>query len=242
MLKGYREVCLVGAKIRVPVKNDIKFWDRVNDKDWEADTLSLYQKYIQPGTEYCDIGAWVGPTVLYARHLGARVTCFEPDVYAYEKLLANLRLNNILDVRCFNLALGAFNGFREMGSMVSCLGKSSTSFLGSESMHKVSVPCIKWDIIANLFLLPKFDFIKIDIEGGEVELIPEMLDYLSKFTPMVLLSCHWAFLNEIQKSKLKSNIISMSDIYKIKLVIENNCINKFVEKKTFFPDQLFFKN
>jgi FkbM family methyltransferase len=242
LLKGYREVHLAGVKIRVPLKNDTKFWDSVDANEWEMDTLSLYSEYLQSGTHYCDIGAWVGPTVIFAHHLGARVTCFEPDIYAYEKLLANLRLNNLFDVRCFNLALGSSNGFREMGAMISSLGKSSTSFLGTKSLHKISVPCLKWDAVIDLFSLPKFDFIKIDIEGGEVELIPEMLGYFSEFSPMVLLSCHWNFLNEIEKSKLKSNIDSLKAIYKKVFMTHVNSIEEFDIKIHSYPAQLFFKN
>lgn len=217
--RGFREVRLGGSPMRA-LPYDKAFWDAVDAGQWEPETLQLYESVISPGMQYCDIGAWIGPTVLYARHCGARVTCFEPDPLAYERLLGNLRLNGALDVTTFHCALGKDDGFREMGAMVGSLGKSATSLLGTSAAQKVKVPCLSWSSANALFTLPRFDFIKMDIEGGEVELLPLMLGYLAEYKPSLLLSTHWSFLDERGGNELASSLVSLSSMYKTTHAIE----------------------
>ena len=209
---GFREVHLGESPLRV-LPYDRKFWDSVDVGQWEPETLQLYESVISPGMQYCDIGAWIGPTVLYARHCGARVTCFEPDPLAYERLLGNLRLNGALDVRTFQIALGESDSTRTMGALVGSLGKSATSLLGASAQQKVNVTGLTWKTAQTLLGLPVFQFIKIDIEGGEVELLPTMFDYLREFRPVVLLSTHWHFLSDSGRSSLLDSLAALGQLY-----------------------------
>ena len=212
--RGFRDVNMGSCRLRV-LPYDRKFWDAVDAGEWEPETLQLYSSVISPGMQYCDIGAWIGPTVLYARHCGAHVTCIEPDPLAYERLLGNLRLNGGLDVTTFHCALARENGFREMGAMVGSLGKSATSLLGSAAAQKIKVPCVSWTSLNAMFSLPRFEFIKIDVEGGEVELLPEMMAYLKQHKPALLLSAHWAFLDEQGTGELCRCLAELSAIYRM---------------------------
>ena len=209
---GFRDVDMGRCRLRV-LPYDRSFWDAVDAGHWEPETLHLYDSVISPGMQYCDIGAWIGPTALYARHCGAHVTCFEPDPLAYERLLGNLRLNDALDVTTFHCALARETGFREMGAMVGSLGKSATSLLGSAAAQKVRVPCLSWSSVNAMFSLPRFDFIKIDVEGGEVELLPEMMDYLKEFKPALLLSTHWTFFDKQRTDELCCCLALLASIY-----------------------------
>lgn len=211
-LRGYRPISAAGCKLRVH-PYDRAFWNKVEAGQWEPETLDLLSSAIGPGTNYCDIGAWVGPTALLARHFGADVTCFEPDPLAYERLLANLRLNGALDVRTFHCALGSQNSMRRMGAMVGSLGKSATSLLGASADQTVTVPCFSWDWLVDSLSLPIFSFIKIDIEGGEVELLPQMEKYLRRNRPKLLLSTHWGFLSQADAALLRASLNSLASIY-----------------------------
>ena len=210
--RGYREVRL-GAKTLKVNPYDKRFWDSVDQGTWENETLQALGSALSPGKKYCDIGAWIGPTVLAAHQHGAEIHCFEPDPLAYERLLGNLRLNGALDVRCLQLALGAVDGPRTMGAMVGSLGKSATSLLGGESQHTVRVSGMTWSTACRVFALPRFDVIKMDIEGGESELLPSMMDYLREFRPVLILSTHWSFLSEDGRGALCASLASLADIY-----------------------------
>lgn len=199
---------------------DKAFWDAVDAGQWEPETLLLYESVLSSGMQYCDIGAWIGPTVLYARHCGARVTCFEPDPLAYERLLGNLRLNGALDVSTFQVALGARDSTRTMGAMVGSLGKSATSLFGCLAAQTVNVTGLAWKTAQGLLGLPVFQFIKIDIEGGEVELLPEMFNYLHEFRPAILLSTHWQFLSEPDRASLGSSLAVLGQLYPGSVALE----------------------
>src|SRR5262245_62069367 len=65
------------------------YWDRVAAGDWEPQTLRAIRRFLVPGTDCIDIGAWIGPTVLYEACIAGRVHAFEPDPVAYAELAAN---------------------------------------------------------------------------------------------------------------------------------------------------------
>ncbi len=210
---GFRPVSLGGFDMRV-LPYDKQFWDGVQAGTWEPETLEALASVVGPGTAYCDIGAWIGPTVLFARCRGARVTCFEPDPLAYERLLGNLRLNGAFDVRSFPCALGKRDGLRTMGAMVGSLGKSATSFFGTGAAQTVEVASLTWETARRLLELPVFDVLKMDIEGAEVELLPLLLDYLREHRPSLLLSTHWSFLPEADRTSLSASLSELGKIYK----------------------------
>jgi FkbM family methyltransferase len=60
---------------------------------WEPQTLAVIDRFVVPGTVMLDVGAWIGPTSLWAlRHGG--VVAVEPDPVASRHLSTNLRINH----------------------------------------------------------------------------------------------------------------------------------------------------
>src|SRR6185436_7919719 len=47
-----------------------------------------------PGRRFVDIGAWMGPTTLFAASKGSECWSFEPDPVAFARLQANVDANN----------------------------------------------------------------------------------------------------------------------------------------------------
>lgn len=211
--RGHRVVHFQGERMRV-MPQDEWFWDEFEKGLWEPETIHVLREFVQPQSRYCDIGAWVGPTVLVAHALGAKVWCFEPDPIAYERLLGNLRLNGLLDVRSLPIALAAADGTRDMGALIGSLGKSATSLLGASRMQTVEVNALSWVSAVAKLQLPVFDVIKIDIEGGEHELLPAMLDYLAKHKPVLVLATHWDFLDNRARGELQGALRALAPIYR----------------------------
>lgn len=164
----------------------------------------MFNHHLNSGSVYCDIGAWIGPTVMLAASRCKTVYCFEPDTVAYENLLCNIRLNALRNVIPFNLAVSSFSGLCQMSSFGGALGDTMTSVLKSEKHGDViNVPAMTWDLIVDTFKLGKIDFIKMDVEGAEFELLPSMQPYLSKNLPTLYLSTHAPYLKlEERRSKL----------------------------------------
>jgi FkbM family methyltransferase len=207
------ETSIAGIKIKVhPL--DWRFWESTHNKSWEPETISIYQENVCSGDRYCDIGAWVGPTTLLASSLGADVTCFEPDPKAYERLLHNIRVNKCPNIQPFQIALSSTDGVRRIVPITKSLGQSSSS-IHIESLGKDSagVLALSWDSACRLLKLPDFNFIKIDIEGGEFDLLPSMMSYLSERRPRIFLSTHLPFIAQERREDYIKVIQSLWGLY-----------------------------
>lgn len=129
---------------------------------WEPETFALFDKYITKDTTYVDIGAWIGPTVLYAAGLAKRCIALEPDPLAHKQLVGNLSANS-LQVDALQEAVADYDGCLKLGNTT--LGDSTTRV--SESTNSFEVPCCTFETLATRFNLQDPLFIKIDIEGAE---------------------------------------------------------------------------
>ena len=67
-------------------------WFSNNQLDiWEQDTFHIFEYYknYKKGI-YIDIGAWIGPTVLYCANIYKKVIALEPDPIALSRLKKNI--------------------------------------------------------------------------------------------------------------------------------------------------------
>jgi len=163
----------MGFKIRNPSKN-VKFI--VRDKDFgdnyvmgEIWDFHCYdQKFPVPKDGVViDIGAHIGSFSIYAASKGSQVYAFEPHPKNYALLKANLRINRISTVSCFRMAVSSTTGKRT-------LFEYSTS--GEHSFYpvsgrKISVPCVSLEDIFSRKKVSFCDFLKMDVEGAEFEII-----------------------------------------------------------------------
>lgn len=135
---------------------------------------------------FLDIGANDGKTLSNTFFLSlnnARGVCVEasPSVFP---LLSELYKDNS-NVSCINVAVGSKNevlDFYESGELLGKGDKSLVSTLKLEETKrwtssnipfvKVSVSCVTFDKILEMSPLKTFDFVSIDIEGMELEVLP----------------------------------------------------------------------
>lgn len=184
---------------------DHRFWAQTKQGDWEPETIEFMRKHIRAGTSYLDVGAFVGPTVLLANKLGAKVTCFEPDHAALERLLFNIRMNTDgKGIEIFPVALGDRDGTISISSLSEFFGQACTSIhQGHPSSPIIRSLVVSWESAMEFLNNPVFDVVKIDIEGGESRLLPAMLPYLEEHTPCLHLSTHFCFIPEAEREGLR---------------------------------------
>jgi len=192
---------------------NLDFWDKVNGGRWEPRTFTVLDRLLSTGTTYCDIGAWIGPTVLYAARNCRQVYCLEPDRVAYRFLLQNIQLNRLENVLPFNLALAQEEGLQRMASPRGKRGDSMTSLLLPDGMRGMDVLCLTWENWFNLVGRPVFDTVKMDIEGGEFSLLPAMSAYLEEHRPQLYLSLHPHLLPEAERVKSMAIVAAALKMY-----------------------------
>lgn len=184
----------------VDPKNDKKiqdFWD-LYQRDWEMATFKIFERYLKKDKGFIDIGAWIGPTVLYGSQIAKKCYCFEPDKTAYEYLQNNIDENkDIKDkIKCFDFGIANKNSKETfyVGSGATSISSLLPIWNKSES-YTIEVHDFAAAIEISGMDFKEINFIKIDIEGAEYELIPSLVEYIKKTNnfPTLYISLHAPF-------------------------------------------------
>lgn len=171
-----------------------KFWRKAAGGIWEPETFAVLEQYLNKGQDYLDIGAWIGPTVLFGARKARHVWCFEPDPSAFRALSWNLELNRMDNVSAFPVALSQGFGVARMASFGGERGDSMTSLLNAEGAQGVDVLTIGWDAFEQAVDLGGVSLVKMDIEGAEFDVLPTLIPWLKAQRPALFLSTHAPFL------------------------------------------------
>lgn len=141
------------------------------------------------GDVVLDCGAYRGETALwFARRVGkgGRVVAFEPAAHNAEGLRRNLAANRSVEmgpvtvVECAVSSSAGMLHFNTHAENSSCMDAASTE----------SVPAVTIDDVVEEQHLGRVDFIKMDIEGGEVDALRGAEGTLKRFTPRLAISAY----------------------------------------------------
>jgi len=154
--------------------------------EYSEGEVDLFRKVINPGDTVIDIGANIGAlTVPLSRLVGpsGRVFAFEPQHLMYYTLCANVAINNILNTDCWLMALG-----KEKGSIrVPVLDMTRPGNYGGLEINKEHDKAAIFKTVPKTTLdsatLSTCQFIKIDVEGMELEIIEGAVETINKFQP-----------------------------------------------------------
>lgn len=187
------------------------FWDRVGSNTWETHTFEIFKRFLSKEHSYLDIGAWIGPTVLYGAQLSKKCYAFEPDPTAYAILKKNLDLNGFIkNVETFQMAIAQSTGTITMGSK-SNAGDSMSSMLFN-STSSWTVGSVTLEKFFKTMRITDCNFIKMDIEGGEHVVLPYAKDFIHKLQPTFYLSIHTAWIQD--KELFFQTLIDVFSVYK----------------------------
>ena len=184
-----------GLSFKVVQSKYQDFWEEVNDGQWEPQTFKVFDRFISKDVTYIDVGAWIGPTLLYASQLAKQAYAFEPDPLAYKEMLSNVKLNaDIYNIKTYEALIGIEAGEARLGSREEG-GDSTSSILFSDMKTSWLVKSINLRDFVEKEGLQSPLFIKVDVEGGEYSLIPTLASFFKDYQPIVLyLSLHPEFL------------------------------------------------
>ena len=171
------------------------FWDEFKRANWEPNTFKLYKKYLNPKSNYLDVGAWVGPTLLIAASLGVRnIYAIEPNPLSNAELSETIAKNAMLaDVRLTKICITDQDHDRVP------FGPTNGNETSSASSLRGSAWIVETSTLTSYLRenkLDAIDFIKIDIEGAETMLAEDLGLLSSRSGLVVLLSLHPPFWKE----------------------------------------------
>jgi len=215
-------------------QNDF-FWDNLESNKWEEQSFSVLDKFIKPGMLFIDIGCWEGPFSLYAASLGAIVHAIDPDEKAISELKKNIDLNPGLKqnihihqfaIACDNKQILLFERGRFGDSASSLMDRSRDTGNSYSVQGKTFEKFLKENNINHA------DFIKMDIEGGEFSLIPDIINGLEMLGfPPLLLAIHAVYLKEnyMKRNNLLTKISRLNG--KLSIAAGKIFANKFAKSE-----------
>lgn len=160
-----------------------------------------------------DCGANIGIFSLWAHYLSpkSRIYAFEPTQLTFKMLENNIKVNNLeYCISVYNEALGDADIFTKLRTTQNSLG-TGNSIMDSESVTpgNILIQNIKMKTIDKFvqeYKLEKVDFIKIDTEGYEKQIIKGATETIRKFSPVVACSAYHCSNDKIEIPKLVQSI------------------------------------
>ncbi len=146
--------------------------------------IELFRQLIRPGDIVLDIGANIGPHTLYfSKAVGQKgiVLAFEPQRIIFQTLCANMALNSVLNVQCFNSAVGEIPGLITVPILDYNVDSNFGGLNLGTSESGEQVPVIPIDSLN----LPRCNFLKIDVEGMEIKVLDGARDTIQKHKPLL---------------------------------------------------------
>lgn len=155
----------------------------------------------KPGETVLDIGAAFGSYALPALACGARVVCFSPADFDTQLLQDNLRLNPELAKRCLVVRDGLYScdgwfcpDHCNLSDRSNPQGYVCNSFNRHNESARVSCPWLRVRTLDSFLAsrpgIEKIDWIKIDVEGAELEVLKGAEMILKAEHPKILVENH----------------------------------------------------
>jgi len=122
-----------------------------------------------------DVGAHIGSFSVMAARIAHRVFAYEPEPSNYQMLKRNTELNDLKNLTLFELAVSGSSGYQEFCTYED--GSTGTHFLsqkGSPHAVKKRVQTISLEDIIEREGLSRIDFLKLDCEGAEHDILRNM--------------------------------------------------------------------
>jgi len=200
-------------------KNGLKIKIRVNSTDLMALThVWIIQEYykenftIKSNDTIIDVGAHIGLFALFASQFckKGKIFCFEPIKENYELLLENIKLNNIENIFPYNVAVTKTTSHVKIFRNDDESGHSM--FLDNENFVTVDSKSLNDIFLENE--IHNCDFLKLDCEGAEYEIIDSILPDLIKKIKKTVIEYHLAdkkpellehLIHKLQKASFNVN-------------------------------------
>lgn len=174
----------------------------------------IYKVSLASNARIIDCGANIGLSVLYFKSIcpSAHITAFEPDRHNFELLTKNCIVNNLKQVDLVEAAVWKENTqlkFIAQGGMDSKISEGAEEGILVKAYSLID------------YLQDPVDFLKLDIEGAEFEVLKNIEEYLDKIATLFI-EYHGSFsqtneliaiLNMVQKAGFYVYIKEACNVY-----------------------------
>ena len=200
------------------------------NKVWEPHMHKIFEKYISKDSIVLEGGCHIGTHTLKLAILSKHVLAFEPMIKSNTILQKNLKINNITNVTVHNEGLSnksdityyewiGYNNPGASGLTNNPMGKPNYENTNSD---RYPIKLITIDSLQ----LDKLDFIKLDVEGYEINVIEGAINTIKKCNPIITIEA-WEYLNGKYTYSLQNTV------NKFKILIDNGYTIHHIEGPDF---------
>lgn len=159
--------------------------------DWAP--IFTLEKFLKPGDTFIDVGANQGEYSLWAaRKVGekGKVLSFEPMQQLFDQLSENIRLNESFQKTILPIQLGLSDEPGEVKLFTNPGANEGTNTIYGNDKFSIEVGKIQLDTLDNQLAkngISRVNFIKVDVEGAELQVLKGASGTLKKHRPKLLL-------------------------------------------------------
>jgi FkbM family methyltransferase len=165
--------------------------------EFEPNTVTLFELLCRKDSRVLDVGANIGMTALALSSIcpRGRIAAIEPVPRNFQYLKRNVSQSGLRNIKLFNFALGSSEGAVLMQghpSNFACSFVADNYTIPADDHFSQRVPVKRLDDIFPELSLDRLDFLKVDVEGFELEVLAGAKDILNTYKPIVFLEMnHW---------------------------------------------------
>jgi FkbM family methyltransferase len=191
----------IGIDIVLDERHDyLMKWSIENKTFREENLLRFLKDYniITKESVVLDVGSYIGNHVIYfSKVIGAKkVIAFEPTLFSFNILEKNVEINTLKNVEINNLAVLSKSGFAKCN-----IRRENNP--AKNQWHECNEKLTK-SVSLSEFIKEKVDFIKIDVEGMELEVLSGGKELIKKYSPYLMV--------EVMKYNLQEFELLMKDL------------------------------
>lgn len=185
--------------------------------EYESEVASVFSAYVNKGGTALDIGANIGINSIRLSNLvgnTGKVFSFEPIPFNQNRFRKNIELNSITNVTLIPMALGISTetlkvDFNEHEENMGAISLRNAGDVG------IDIQVRNGDEWVNENNIQQIDFLKIDVEGFEWNVISGLNETIKRFHPAILIEWDLNYLEYSGKSKTDWQKFIDDNTYKI---------------------------
>ena len=199
--------------------------------EFEPHTVALLDSLCDVDSNIIDVGANIGLTSLAMTRTSPKgqIRAVEPVADAYKHLQANIELSQAINVSCFNFAAG-----RESSRVKMFVDDSNLASAFVTERNVTDEAAIDMRSLDDAFPgmdMGSVDFIKIDVEGFELEVLAGAVKLVSENRPRVLLEMnHWC-LNVFHRISIPDFHDALMSVFPVVYAVDNGEVVDFCDRR-----------
>ncbi len=189
--------------------------------EFEPDMCGFFESLIEKNYKILDVGANIGCTTLLFGSLASEVDSFEPSPSTFEILKINVAFSLHSNTRIHNFGLGMKD---ENLTLTFAPSNRSGAFVSDKTQaskgHAIERIVVKNG--DNFLYQKEVNFIKIDVEGYEKNVLEGLSQTILKNRPVVVLELnHWC-LNAFQRISIPDFFDFLTSVFPILYAVDSD--------------------